>query len=254
MCSTCLFRGQTPKSPSFSTTPPAHDTEPARDTENSCPMVGTVCCTCVCLDITQDCAWGRRSLGLKITRGDPGVHKEMVAGAGVFCLSDWVGASPQPHGLLPEWTPPPAHQPIRPGTGILLKLKAFCTAIPVKFFRRGKLSLPDPCRTVPFPASKLAGREQSAQSPGSHGHGLSSWIPLPTSSPCLSLRARHWWELGPLGIWGLVRSEARAVVAWSPPPPCNKSCSPGQGWAEQHPQSCHSYTTPFPNPLPNSIF
>lgn len=119
--------------------------------------------------------------------GVPGVPKGKVAGAGVICLSGWVGASPQPHGLLPGWTPPPAHQSVRPGTGILLKLKplAFCTAIPVKFFRKGKLSLTDPCRTVPSPASKLAGRAQRAWSPGSPWTWpvLVRWIPLPVSAP-----------------------------------------------------------------------
>lgn len=61
-------------------------------------------------------------------------------GQGKICLSGRVGASLQPHGSLPGWVPPPAHHPIWPGTGILLKLKplAFCAAIPVKFFRKGK--------------------------------------------------------------------------------------------------------------------
>lgn len=132
--------------------------------------------------------------------GVPGVPKEMVAGAGVICFSDRVCASPQPHGLLPGWTPPPAHQPIRPGTGILLKLKllAFCTAIPVKFFRKGKLSLPDPCRTVPSSAFKLAGRAWGAQNPGSPWTRpvLARWVPLPAPAPA-SL-----YEPGTGGNWG----------------------------------------------------
>lgn len=137
---------------------------------------------------------------MRITLADiAGVPKEMVAGAGVICFSGRVCASPQPHGLLPGWTPPPAHQPIRPGTGILLKLKplAFCAAIPVKFFRKGKLSLPDPCRTVPSSAFKLAGRAWGAQNPGSPWTrpGLARWVPLP--APALS----SLYEPGTGGNW-----------------------------------------------------
>lgn len=125
---------------------------------------------------------------MRITPGDvPGVPREMVAGAGEICLSGRVGASLQPHGSLPGWIPPPADQPIWPGTGILLKLMplAFCTAIPVKFFRKGKLSLPDPCRSVPSPTFKLAGRAWGAQSPGSPWTRpvLARWVPLPAPAP-----------------------------------------------------------------------
>lgn len=140
----CLgTRSQNPHLPPLLHLPMAQNLP--RGTEISCPMVSTVCCTRMCIGIIQDCAQGRRSLGLRITPGGAhGIPKEMVARAGVICPSGRVGASPQPHGLLPEWTPPPAQQPIWPGTGIPLKLKplAFCTAIPVKFFRKGKIIPP----------------------------------------------------------------------------------------------------------------
>lgn len=227
----CLgTRSQNPHLPPLLHLPMAQNLP--RGTEISCPVVSTVCCTRMCIGITQDCAQGRRSLGLRITPGGAhGVPKEMVARAGVICPSGRVGASPQPHGLLPEWTPPPAQQPIWPGTGIPLKLKplAFCTAIPVKFFRKGKI----------IPPRSLQDCAISHLQAGREGTGCPEpWLTLdiacpcevdssPCPSPCLSLRARHWWELGPLEIWGLNRAEARAVLAWSPSPPCNKSCCPG---------------------------